>query len=87
MDILKLIHIEENKKSISETLDKEKYISYLSSNLTSPGKQFRLYISKSNIVSSFESMLSNTTEFFRINSYIDQIKFDPLLLQKIIKIH
>ena len=73
------------KKSISKTLDKEKYISYLPSNLNSPGKQFRLYISKSNIVSSFESMLSNTTEFFRISSYIDQTKFDPLLLKKLLK--
>ena len=70
-------------KNIVKTQDKEKYISTLPENIN-PGKQFKLYISKANIASCIESFLANSTKF-RLDTYIDQSKFDINLLKKILK--
>lgn len=70
-------------KNIVKTQDKDKYISTLPENIN-PGKQFKLYISKTNIASCIESFLANSTQF-RLDTYIDQSKFNINLLKKILK--
>ena len=70
-------------KNIPKTQDKNKYISVLPDNINA-GKEFKLYISKSNIISSFESFLANDTQF-TIETHIDQNKFDSNLLKRLFK--
>ena len=70
--------------NINKTQSKDIYISALPEYMNSVGKYLKLYISKVNIISSFQSLLANDTHF-TMSKRVDQNKFNPNLLQRLLK--